>query len=389
MIRTATIKSPAKLNLDLRVLYKRPDGFHELRTVFQTISLADTIKIEFQPARNTTLEIDATDHAGAGIEGLNTADNLILRAAQAVLDTAKTHAKVRFALNKIIPMGGGLGGGSTNAAAVLLALPVLLGKYLPLEKLMELGATLGSDVPFFLTGGTALAADRGTELYAIPDIAREPILIVASGIHVATGPAYKALARPFFADLYSAENATSTGHLTLSAMSRNLNSFQSFVRVLGDTGSAKAASAYSANDFEPVVFAQHPQLQSLFRRLCAVTQSVETSALESRVAPDGKRVAQGRRSRAGQGSPACRMTGSGSTLFAVFGSLNERNAAIEKLKTGKEFAGSRLLPANLVSRRSYQGMWRKQLAGHILPPTGLSSARVNEQLWPPRSRYER
>src|SRR5579872_3869696 len=138
MIRRVRLRSLAKVNLDLRVLHKRTDGFHELRTVFQTISLADTLEIDYQPARRTILEID---------DPLAIPDNLILRAARASLDAMKVHARIRFRLRKRIPMGAGLGGGSSNAAAVLLALPVLAGHALPLDRLITLGAELGSDVP--------------------------------------------------------------------------------------------------------------------------------------------------------------------------------------------------------------------------------------------------
>ena len=100
------------------MLHQRPDGFHELRTVFQTISLADTIDIEYEPARRTEISLD---------DPLAIPGNLVVKAAQAVLDALKIHARVHFRLRKKIPMGGGLGGGSSNAAAVLMALPVLAG----------------------------------------------------------------------------------------------------------------------------------------------------------------------------------------------------------------------------------------------------------------------
>src|SRR6195256_852909 len=111
MIRRVRLRSLAKVNLDLRVLHKRPDDFHELRTVFQTISLADTIEIEYEPARRTDISLD---------HPLALADNLVLGAARAVLDSLKLHARVHFRLQKKIPMGGGLGGGSSNAAAVFM-----------------------------------------------------------------------------------------------------------------------------------------------------------------------------------------------------------------------------------------------------------------------------
>src|SRR5580698_9312270 len=134
MPRGVTLRSLAKINLDLRVLHKNPDGFHELRTVFQTISLADTIHVEFEPARRRTIGIE---------DGLGIPDNLIVRAADAMLDEMKVAARVHFRLEKRIPMGGGLGGGSSNAAAVLLALPVLAGRQVSMERLTRIGAQLG------------------------------------------------------------------------------------------------------------------------------------------------------------------------------------------------------------------------------------------------------
>ena len=145
------LRSFAKINLDLRVLNKRPDGYHDLRTIFQTISLADTLDIEYQPGRS---RIDIKSN-------LNILDNLVVCAADSVLKATRSTGRLGFVLQKRIPLGGGLGGGSSNAAAVLLALPLLLRKPLPIEKLMELAAGLGSDVPFFLLGGTAVGLGRG------------------------------------------------------------------------------------------------------------------------------------------------------------------------------------------------------------------------------------
>lgn len=323
MTRRATIKSLAKINLDLRVLGKREDGFHDLRTVFQTISLADTIGIEFEPARKTAITMN---------DELKIPDNLVVRAARSVLDALKLHATVTFTLHKQIPMGGGLGGGSTNAAAVLLALPVLAGRVLPIEDLLRIAATLGSDVPFFLSGGTSVGVDRGTELYDLPDVKNEPILLVSPGVHVATGPAYAALGRS----------------LTFTPLSSSINSFQAFVRALGDGRSAKAASAFSANDFETVVFKQYPQLKKIASRLRKVG--------------------------------GVRMSGSGSTIFALFSSKEERARAERLLNGDRVFRGCGMIESELVSRKRYRQMWRKQLREHLNP---------SEVLWPPRSRYAR
>jgi 4-diphosphocytidyl-2-C-methyl-D-erythritol kinase len=327
--RRAHLRSLAKINLDLRVLHKHPDGFHELRTVFQTISLADSIEIEYEPARKTDISID---------DALAIPDNLILRAARAVLDAAKTHARVRFRLIKKIPMGAGLGGGSSNAAAVLLALPVLAGKPVGMDKLMALGAQLGSDVPFFLTGGTALGLGRGTELYTLPDVAQEPILLVAPGVHVTTGPAYQALGRS----------------LTFTGLSSSINSFEAYVRALEQLRSAGRASALSANDFETVVTRQYPQLKTIQAKLWGF----------------------GLRKQA-------RMTGSGSAFFAIFESEREREHAQGLLEGDRVFQG-RVLPAALVNRASYVRLWRRQLAEHLAP---IRLLRNKENAWPPRSRY--
>ncbi len=136
-MRSVKLKSLAKINLDLRVLHQRADGFHELRTVFQTISLADTIEIEYEAARRTELWLEGN---------VEIPDNLVLRAARAVLDAMRIRARVRFRLKKRIPMGGGLGGGSSDAGAVLLALPVLAGRTAPAY---EIAANWAATCRFF------------------------------------------------------------------------------------------------------------------------------------------------------------------------------------------------------------------------------------------------
>ncbi len=183
--RRASLRALAKINLDLRVLHARPDGFHEIRTIFHTISLADSIDVEWTPARGTTIEI-------AG--DVDIPDNLIAKAATLLLDAMQVTARVKFRLRKRIPMGAGLGGGSSDAAAVLLALPALAGRRVALPLLMELAAGLGSDVPFFLLGGAAVAVGRGTELYPLPDLPARRGILIAPGLHVSTPAAYRALA---------------------------------------------------------------------------------------------------------------------------------------------------------------------------------------------------
>jgi 4-diphosphocytidyl-2-C-methyl-D-erythritol kinase len=261
----------------------------------------------------------------------------VLKAGQAVLDALKIHARVHFRLRKKIPMGGGLGGGSSNAAAVLLALPMLVGRSLAVE---PIAASLGSDVPFFLTGGSAAGIGRGTEVYELPELRPEPILIISPGLHVATGPAYQALGRG----------------LTADDSSSKINSFQAFVRVLASGRSAKVASPFSANDFEAVVFRQFPQLQTIVRKL---------SQLGMSGARPGVR-------------PGVRMTGSGSAIFAIFGSRQERDRAETVLKGDRVLGRYLVMPAALVNRGSYQKLWRRQLNQHI---------RGDQSIWPLQSRY--
>ena len=117
--RRARVRALAKINLDLRVLGKRPDGFHELRTVFQTISLADTLEIAFTPARKTAIDWWTISRI---------ADNLVVRAARLAMEAMRATGRIEMRLTKRIPMGAGLGGGSSDAAAVLLALPALVGR---------------------------------------------------------------------------------------------------------------------------------------------------------------------------------------------------------------------------------------------------------------------
>src|SRR5215469_10000180 len=122
MTRTARLKAFAKVNLGLRVLYRRPDNYHELRTVFQTISLADELTVRFVKSRQTRIEVEGTPEIS---------DNLAARAAHLCLEALGIQGDVSISLEKRIPMGAGLGGGSADAAAILLALPVLAGGKLP------------------------------------------------------------------------------------------------------------------------------------------------------------------------------------------------------------------------------------------------------------------
>lgn len=320
--RVATLRSLAKINIDLRVLYKRADNFHELRTVFQSISLADTIRIAFKPARRTRIEVDGN---------VTIPNNLIVRAAEAVLEAGRIRGEIAFRLTKRIPMGAGLGGGSSNAASVLLALPVLAGVDIPPSRLVELGGALGSDVPFFLYGGTAFGVGRGTELYPLPDLPARRGLLIAPGVHVSTAVAYGGLERTA---------------LTIGGPANDTETFRSLVWALVEPGRAEDWRMLCTNDFERVVFERHPSLRSIKRKLDKF------------------------------GASPAMMTGSGSALFGLFESPEELDAAFTTLSM-RPTQGSRIYRMGLVTRRRYRSLWRSQLAEHV----------SSETLWPPRSRY--
>jgi 4-diphosphocytidyl-2-C-methyl-D-erythritol kinase len=176
----------AKLNLGLEVLGLREDGYHELRTVFQTVDLADTLELTL--TRRPTIAIEC-DHPLVPKD----ATNLAMRAALELQRFGQVKKGVRIALRKRIPVGGGLGGGSSNAAAVLLALDRLWNLGLGRPGLMPLARRLGADVPFFLFGGTALGIARGDEIYPLREQVRAHVVLVVPDVPIATAAVFRRL----------------------------------------------------------------------------------------------------------------------------------------------------------------------------------------------------
>ena len=181
---TLTARAHAKVNLDLRVLGVRADGYHELRTVFQGIELHDTLVCSERPGPFTLK---------CRLPGVPLDDtNLIWRAAAALwtaLARPGSPRDVVIRLDKQIPVAAGLGGGSSDAAAALVALGRLWGGA-PMTLLREVGATIGADVPFFLSGGTALGLGRGEEIYPLVDLPPHYVVIVRPPFGVSTAEAY-------------------------------------------------------------------------------------------------------------------------------------------------------------------------------------------------------
>ena len=306
--RRARLRALAKINLDLRVLGKRPDGYHELRTIFQTVSLADSIDLAFTPQRKTDIDIQ---------DALAIPDNLAVRAARLALDAMRVTGKVEIRLAKRIPMGAGLGGGSSDAAAVLLALPVLAGRILSLVQLSDLAAQLGSDVGFFLQGGTAVGVGRGHEVFPLPDAPPWGGVLVAPGTHVSTADAYRRL----------------SPYLTTESQQNKIFSF-------GCQVWAGGVSPAACNDFEAVVFQQHPRLAALKKKLLRA------------------------------GAALALMSGSGSAVFGLFRTSGEVSRALAALERENAFRVA------LISRARYRSLWWRALEEHI-----------NHRLWPPQSRY--
>ncbi|HML80109.1 4-(cytidine 5'-diphospho)-2-C-methyl-D-erythritol kinase [Geobacter sulfurreducens] len=180
------LKAPAKVNYRLDVLRRRPDGYHDLRMIMQRIDLCDEI------------EISLTDRPGirvvCGREGVpDGPGNIAWRAADALLALSADKPGIDIAITKKIPVAAGLGGGSSDAATVLMGVNELLGLDLPEKRLREIGVTLGADVPFFIFGRTALAEGIGEELTAIDGVPAAWIVVVNPNVPVSTAWVYQNL----------------------------------------------------------------------------------------------------------------------------------------------------------------------------------------------------
>jgi 4-diphosphocytidyl-2-C-methyl-D-erythritol kinase len=272
-------KSPCKVNLLLNILGRRPDGFHELETVLQPVNLCDEITFE---------------RTGKGIElscsekSLPTGpDNLVTRAAEKFLAAAEISAGVKIHLEKKIPMAAGLGGGSGNAATTLLALNELFGQPLATEKLHEIAASLGSDVPFFLQDKPALGIGRGEKIQSLekfPALDGKAFLLIHPSFGIATPWAYKNLAR------------------FPKALNGQKGRAQKLISLL-QTGDLKTAATEFYNSLEAPALEKFPILKLYQEFLLA------------------------------NGALAALMSGSGSTTFAICENLAAAEGLAEKFKS--------------------------------------------------------
>ncbi len=261
--------APAKLNLFLRVLAREDDGYHGLETLFCLIDLADQLVAERREGQGVTLTVEGADLGPVE-------QNLATRAARLVLDATGHPCAVHLTLVKRIPTQAGLGGGSSDAAATLVAVNQLVNNAVPRHELLQFAARLGADVPFFLGGGAlALAWGHGERMLRLPPLPASPGLLLVPPIGISTPEAYR--------QLDSARQ--STGRRGSVAMDLDtLASWGSVARLGG-------------NDFEAALFGRHPELKQGFEAL------------------------------AGTHPLLCRMTGSGSALFAIYRNARDREDA--------------------------------------------------------------
>jgi 4-diphosphocytidyl-2-C-methyl-D-erythritol kinase len=269
MTPAITVPAHAKLNLFLRVLAREADGYHGLETLFCRLALADGLTAERRDQAGVTIEVIGSD---TGPDP----DNLARRAAELVCGALRNPMGVHLRLEKRIPVGAGLGGGSADAAAALGAVNALAGHAVPRAELLQFASRLGADVAFcFLEAPLALAWGHGERIMVLPALPRAPVLLVAPPVPVSTPEAYGWVDE-------ARQTAGRRGALALD------------LAALADWGSI---GRMAGNDFEAPVFARRPAVRAAFEALV------------------------------GTGPLMCRMSGSGSALFAVYRNPGDRDEA--------------------------------------------------------------
>jgi 4-diphosphocytidyl-2-C-methyl-D-erythritol kinase len=285
-----SVRAHAKINLDLRVLGVRPDGFHELRTVFQSIALHDVVECGTRPGPFAV----ECDTPGVPLDRTN----LVWRAADALWQSLHTEVpleNVVIRLRKQIPLQAGLGGGSSDAAATLVALARLWNLPVRPSQLIDVASGLGADVPFFLSGGTALGLGRGDEIYPLADLRRHWIVLLVPGFGVSTADAYA---------WYDSERDLARGFVHEAQ----------FV-----PGPWPSRAAQMINDLEAPIARHHPEIDQMRQAL--------------------------RRA----GALAAAMSGSGSTVFGLFQQRRDAVAAVQHLSG----SGWRVLLTESIDRGQY------------------------------------
>jgi 4-diphosphocytidyl-2-C-methyl-D-erythritol kinase len=272
-----TVRSFAKINLGLRIGPRRPDGYHELATVYQTLAWGDRITIAATQGRGIEIGCDAHD---VPVDRSNTC----YRIAESFLQRARIERHVSIAIAKSLPVQGGLGAASSNAVATLLGLERETGTNLPAAARMDIAAAIGSDLPLFLVGGTVLGTGRGEVIDPAPELPPIPCVVVTPRVGVSTPQAFADWDRMhgdgLLASRLTGQNASDTITSFSSAAFLWLNGFlprvaglsSSGVPVQEDGGRVETlllglVRTGIVNDFEQVVFPQHPEVAESKREL--------------------------------------------------------------------------------------------------------------------------
>jgi 4-diphosphocytidyl-2-C-methyl-D-erythritol kinase len=290
-MKSVRIPAYAKVNLCLDVVGRRPDGYHELRTIFQTISLHDSLTLE--TTRGTDISLRVVGNPT--LAGEPDRNNLVYRALDALREELGWRKGVRAVLTKRIPAGRGLGGGSSDAAAAMIGLMRLAGKSVDTVRLMRIGSELGADVPFFLGGGRAVGIGRGDEISPLPDLPKRTILLVSpKDIAVPTKDAYQWIAL----QLTNPPDTTRLLQFCALCWSPQENTL--------------------SNDFEAAVFPRYPRLLAIKRGLLK------------------------------QGAAEAALAGSGSAVFGIF-----QNPARAR-RAAQAFPKDQVFVCSTISRAEYR-----------------------------------
>ncbi|HEU5237061.1 MAG TPA: 4-(cytidine 5'-diphospho)-2-C-methyl-D-erythritol kinase [Pyrinomonadaceae bacterium] len=293
MTKDPALPAFAKINLSLRIRNRRSDGYHDLDTIFQTINLHDAFKITVTD--NSEIALSCDDRQ-LPVDS----ENLIVRAARALQDRFSVKKGARIRLEKRIPARAGLGGGSSDAAVTLLALARFWGTAATRQILIEIGAELGADVPFFFTGGMARGTGIGDRVEPLPDMPERSLLIIKPVANINTADAYKVFD----------ERCLTTGN------SKSILSGSQPIDVFDN----KTLASLN-NDFEQVVFELQPE------------------------------IAMAKAALMGAGAQAAMLAGSGSAVFGIFDSEDAQRRAIQAIELE---TGWRVFPCKTIGRDNYR-----------------------------------
>ncbi|MHB0998240.1 MAG: 4-(cytidine 5'-diphospho)-2-C-methyl-D-erythritol kinase [Armatimonadota bacterium] len=311
-----TIRSHAKVNLTLDILGLRDDGYHSLRSVMQSIGVYDTITLR---RSSPGIHLTCSD-----VRIPINERNLAYKAAEALYEAAGIEPAIDIHLEKKIPSQAGMGGGSSNAASVLRALNLMLGEPLNLSALCEVGANIGSDVPFFLIGGTALVQGRGEDIEALPSISTQWMLIIKPPFGISTPWAYRRL------DEIRAQEP--------EALPKRIQSIECNETVC--TSSDRMIECIEAKDWDLI-----PKLLS---------NDLEAPSIERY--PDIEGIKEALTASSAKGALMC---GSGSAVFGIFANEQEAQSAAEKI--GNRYG--RLFVTRTINRRESWGIDRLEHQG--------------------------